>query len=315
VPHASIHSTNDAINDVDWYSFTVTGQSGGNVDLDIDCAMNCGASFDPVLALFDSNGTLIAWDDDITVTDPGSAHTNCPAGDFTDSNRHMIAVQANFTPDRSGNLGSTQAGVDKSVLIKTNTIKLTEGPDIQVIDGNACNKGGAELQLPTDPFVCDVNGDGVIDANLVNDPACIGEDLTFQDYRVYLRLVGKLKTGIGVTTCADENTVDVNGDGVVDNTVICSTENVIRVRSAGSKFEDVTRELLTLCIDTLADGSLDDMCDARYGIFDPALQDAFWQWNADGKAHAQLVFVPLPDWASEDLLTARHKPSRYRTGD
>jgi len=25
VPHASIHSTNDAINDVDWYSFTVTG--------------------------------------------------------------------------------------------------------------------------------------------------------------------------------------------------------------------------------------------------------------------------------------------------
>jgi hypothetical protein len=30
---------------------------------------------------------------------------NCPSGDFTDSNRHMIAVQANFTPpDGSGDL-------------------------------------------------------------------------------------------------------------------------------------------------------------------------------------------------------------------
>lgn len=220
---------------------------------------------------------------------------HCPAGDFTDSNRHMIAVQASFTPDGSGNLDATQAGTDKNLIIRTNTIKLTQGDDIQVIDGNACNKGGAELMLPADPFVCDVDGDSVIDANLVNDPSCVGENLQFQEYRVFLRLVGKLGTRIGVTTCADENTVDVNGDGAVDDTVICSTENVIRVRSAGSKFEDVTRQLLTLCVDTLADGNLDGACDARYGIFDPAIEDAFWQWNTDGKAHAQLVFVPLPD--------------------
>jgi len=215
---------------------------------------------------------------------------NCPAGDFTDSNRHMIAVQANFTPDGSGNLGSTQAGTDKNSIIRINTIKLTEGPDIQVIDGNACNKGGAELMLPADPFVCDVDGDGVIDANLVNDPACVGENLQFQEYRVFIRLVGKLRTGIGVTTCADE-AIDIDGDGVVEDTVICSTENVVRVRAAGSKFEDVTRQLLTLCLDTDLNGT----CDTRYGIFDPALSDAFWQWNTQGKAHAQLVFVPLPD--------------------
>jgi len=216
---------------------------------------------------------------------------NCPAGDFTDSNRHMIAVQANFTPDGSGILDTTQAGADKNLIIKTNTIKLTEGSDIQVIDGNACDKGGAELMLPADPFVCDADGDGAIDANRVNDPACVGENLQFQEYRVFLRLVGRLGTGIGVTTCADENTVDVNGDGVIDDTVICSTENVVRVRGAGSKFEDVTRQLLTICVDTDGNGT----CDARYGIFDPALEDAFWQWNTAGKAHAQLVFVPLPD--------------------
>src|SRR5215471_732797 len=60
---------------------------------------------------------------------------HCPAGDFTDSNRHTIAVQASFTPDGSGDLGATQAGTNKDLILKTNTIKLTEGPDIQVVDG------------------------------------------------------------------------------------------------------------------------------------------------------------------------------------
>jgi hypothetical protein len=213
---------------------------------------------------------------------------NCPAGDFTDSNRHMIAVQANFTPDGSGDLGSTQAGKDKNDIIKINTIKLTQGPDIQVLDGNACNKDSAELMLPADPFACDGDGDGVLDA--VNDPACIGENLEFQEYRVFIRLVGRLDTGIGVTTCADE-AIDIDGDGVIEDTVICSTENVVRVRAAGSKFEDVTRQLLTLCLDTDLSGT----CDTRLGIFDQALSDVFWQWNTSGKAHAQLVFVPQPD--------------------
>src|SRR5262245_33444264 len=169
---------------------------------------------------------------------------HCPAGDFTDSSRHMIAVQADFTPDGSGNLGTTQAGISKDLLIRSNTIGLTQGPDFHVVDGNACSKGGAEMVLPTDPFVCDTDGDGRVDANLVNDPSCIGEDLTFQEYRVFVRLVGKPGTGIGVTSCATENSIDLNGDGVVDDTVLCSTENVVRVRSKTAKFEDVTRQLL-----------------------------------------------------------------------
>ena len=220
---------------------------------------------------------------------------NCPAGDFTDSNRHMIAVQADFTPNDSGDLGSTQAGQDAKTIVRTNTIKLTQGPEIRVVDGNACSKGGAELMLPADPFLCDTDGDGAVDPDSINDPTCIGEDLEFQEYQVFVRLVGRLGTRIGVTTCADENTVDVNGDGVADDTVICSTENVIRTRTAGGKFEDVTRQLLTLCLDTLADGNLDGTCDERRSIFDTDLAGAFWQWNTLGKAHAQLVFVPLPD--------------------
>src|SRR4029450_426809 len=65
------------------------------------------------------------------------AFDNCPAGDFIDSNRHMIAVKANFDPyssDPSQPLTGTQAGKLASALIKTNTIALKEGSDFQVLD-------------------------------------------------------------------------------------------------------------------------------------------------------------------------------------
>jgi hypothetical protein len=213
------------------------------------------------------------------------AYDNCPAGDFTDSNRHMIAVKANFVanPDVDNPLTSTQAGKLVSEMIKTNTIALTPGinfQDIQVLDGNACNKGGAELQLPPDPYTCPET-----------DPYCLNTDPTFQEYKVYVRLVGKPKTAIGVTTCATE-TVDV--DGVTQDIIACSTENVVKVRMTGKgamSFDDVSKELLTICLDTDADGK----CNIRYPLFAAPLTDYFWQWNTQGKAHAQLVFIPVAD--------------------
>ena len=219
---------------------------------------------------------------------------NCPSGDFTDSNRHMIAVEADFHAD---DLGYTQAGNDKNSMIKQNTIKLIQGSDFEVFDGNACgSKQGAAFILPADPFYCDSNGDGQIDENeTMNDPDCINEDLSFQEYNVFIRLVGAKGTGVGITTCADETAdYDLNGNGTLgDDIILCSTENVIQMRSTGkmAKFEDVTRQLLTLCLDT------DDTpgCDTRYPLFADELEDYFWQWNTDGKAHAQLVFIPIPD--------------------
>src|SRR5512139_34792 len=72
------------------------------------------------------------------------AFDNCPAGDFTGSNRHMIAVQADFgTIDPESGTTSTQAGKLVSQFVNTNTIALTPTPEalgntFQVIDGNAC---------------------------------------------------------------------------------------------------------------------------------------------------------------------------------
>ncbi len=103
------------------------------------------------------------------------AYDICPAGDFTGSNRHHIAVQANYSLDQKGKLA-----VD---IVRTNTIKLTSsgvGGDFQVLDGNACSnrgKDGAELLLPID-----VN-------NCADD--CPIDDPTFTEYRVYVRLVGQ----------------------------------------------------------------------------------------------------------------------------
>ena len=213
------------------------------------------------------------------------AFDNCPAGDFTDSNRHMIAVKANYgTIDPENGTTSNQAGTLARDIVRTNTIALTQGADFQVIDGNACSKGGAEFMLPANPYTCPTD-----------DPYCLNTDPTFQEYRVYVRLVGKPNTAIGVTTCAVDPLDPATED---DDIIVCSTENVIKVRSTGKdamRFDDVSKELLTICLDTMIDGNLDGNCDIRYALFDPALYSYFWQWNTQGKAHAQLVFIPIAD--------------------
>lgn len=197
-----------------------------------------------------------------------TAFDNCPAGDFTGSNRHEIAVKENYQVMK-GSLGSNQGGTLKDNILKQNTIALSPSPtgDFEVVDGNACDSNGAELLLPQD-----VSG----------------------TYKVYVRLVGAPGTGVGITTCADELTlVDANNNGTPGE-IVCSTENVIQFRTsgkggAGLKFTDYTSQLLTLCLDTNSDG----VCDVRLALFDPALTNYFWQWNTDGRAHAQLVFIQV----------------------
>lgn len=200
------------------------------------------------------------------------AFDNCPAGDFTGSSRHQIAVKASYQVI-SGDLGSNQAGTLKQNLLKQNTILLapSDAGEFRVADGNACGQGdGAELILPRD---------------------------IYGKYRVYVRLVGAPGTGIGVTNCATElDLTDSDGDGAVEE-ILCSTENVIEFRASGSggkglKFTDYTKELLTVCIDTFTDGNFDGECDVRVALFDTQLEYYFWQWNTQGRAHAQLVFVP-----------------------
>jgi len=68
-PHASVTTTADAFDDVDWFFFTAL--AGSTVDVDLDCGAACGGFVDSVMALFDETGTLIAHGDDSDL-DPGS---------------------------------------------------------------------------------------------------------------------------------------------------------------------------------------------------------------------------------------------------
>jgi len=200
------------------------------------------------------------------------AFDTCPAGDFTGSNRHMIAVEADYQVIE-GDLTSNQGGTAKQDIVKQNTIKLAPSAEgeFQVLDGNACGAGdGAELLLPEN---------------------------VYGKYSVYVRLVGAPNTAVGITSCAQElDESDFDGDGTQEE-ILCSTENVVEFRGSGAggaglKFTDYTKELLTVCLDTYDDGNFDGACDVRLGLFDPALEYYFWQWNTQGRAHAQLVFVP-----------------------
>jgi len=212
------------------------------------------------------------------------AYDICPAGDFTGSNRHHIAVQADYSLDQNGNLAGS--------IVRTNTIKLTSSGvdgDFQVLDGNACanrGKDGAELMLPINVDNC--------------EGECPVEDPTFTQYRVYVRLVGQPGSGIDVTTCAEETDDTIFNDNTGDTgdlNILCSTESVVEVRETGGKkmrFTDYSKQLLTICLDTYDDGNFDGVCDERVGLFDSRLTEYFWQWNTNGRAHAQLVFKPVP---------------------
>lgn len=199
---------------------------------------------------------------------------NCPAGEFTNSNTHRIAVRADVNDNPNGNQAST--------LVRQNDIMLTAG-EFQVLDGNACIDGVAAFQLPYNPFTC---------TGQINPDLCINDDLTFQSYEVYARLVGKPDTGVNVTTCATDNEEVITDDTDV---IVCSTENYVEVRQKGNgskpTFTNQSKALLTLCWDTDGNGT----CDLRLALFDPRLEDYFWNWNTTGKAHAQLFFLAIPD--------------------
>jgi hypothetical protein len=188
---------------------------------------------------------------------------NCPSGD---PNGHRIAVKADVN-----DLDKVK-GADPSTLIRQNDIMLTEGP-FQVLSSNACKNGTASFQLPANP--CSDLG-----------TSCSVDNPAFQNYEVYGRLVGKPGTGVNVTTCATDTTT---------NTIVCSTESWISVRASGKnsspKFTNVSRELLSVCLDTDGNGK----CDQRIALFSGGLEDFFWNWDTTGKAHAQLFFVALPD--------------------
>ena len=189
----------------------------------------------------------------------------CSGDDLTGSNRHTIQVLLNHSDDTTGLY---------TELDRRNKIFLSEGP-FQVLDGNACDKGGAAFQLPANPYTCDLN----------LDPNC--ENPTFQAYTVWLRELGKPGGNGSMTTCA----AGAGADGILgtpDDEIVCSSEQVVLVRKTGkSTFRDVTKELTTMYVDIDADTAME-----RVGIFDPLFYGYFWDYDNNGLRLVQLRFYP-----------------------
>lgn len=168
-------------------------------------------------------------------------------------NLNLIGVPKGKTADMTGSNGH-RIFVPLSGNCKIN---LSIG-DFQVLDGN-CTDGPAAFQLPNP----DPDNDGVT------------------AYSVYARALGKPGGSAVATTCLTD------AAGVE----WCSTENVVLIRSTGkSTFANVSKQLLTLCLDTDGDGT----CDVRVGLFDDATADYFWSYDNSGLKLAQLRFYEIP---------------------
>jgi hypothetical protein len=202
------------------------------------------------------------------------AFENCPQGEFLDSHRHQIAVKANH----QGN------ATNKSE--KTNKIFLRSGEDFWVQDGNACDKGGAQFELPITDANCSNCGHVTPDS----DP-----EPTFTEYEVRARMVGQPGGKVTVTSCTEMLVEDENGgDPTLESFCSVGENNVwVGERKVGSgktqnKWDNVSTELLTVCIDTTGNGS----CDQRIGLFDSSGKDYWWNWDTEKRPHVQLVFFP-----------------------
>ena len=181
--------------------------------------------------------------------------TTCSPADLTDTSRHTIQVllvggdQADFLN------GKLATGISKK-----NKIYLSESTDgsFTVLDGNACDADGAMFSLPA--------------------PG---------GYDIYARALGKPGGGATMTTCA----TGVGDDGVLDTAddeIVCSTDNVVFLRTKGKQtFTNVTTQLTTITADVDGDGTLDTV-----NIFDPSLYDYFWNFENRGLRLAQLRFYP-----------------------
>jgi len=198
------------------------------------------------------------------------AFAECPDGDFAGSRRHQLSIQADYT------------GIATDDTVRANKIFLSSGPGFLVHDGNACDETGAYLQLP------------VTAANCRN---CDSPTMTFREYEVRARVVGKPGGRATITSCVETIEIDPVTQAEIA-TQLCSVgQDNIRVatRNTGggktqNEWQNVSAELLTVCVDTSGDGA----CDDRVGLFDSVGEGYWWNFDTAGHPHLQLVFRAVP---------------------
>ena len=146
--------------------------------------------------------------------------------------------------------------------------------------------GNTRINLGEGAFdILDANGTDGTAAFQLPDPDPDGDGETW--YGVYIRLKGKPNGGMNITTCA---TADWDNDPTTPTEELCSLEVKVLVRGTGKpRVENVSRELLTLCVDT--DGDL--RCDERVFLFDDRAEDYLWSVDNFGLRNAEVRFLEI----------------------
>ena len=129
----------------------------------------------------------------------------------------------------------------------------------EVLDGNACDQGGALLQLPID---------------------------VSNTWQAYARALSAPNTSMNITSCA----IDAGLDGMVgtaDDIVACSTGNaLVLTRKTGKPVTiNATDELLYVCV-----GGTGDSCQGgtKVPIFSTLYEGYFWDVDNFGLRNAQI---------------------------
>jgi hypothetical protein len=179
--------------------------------------------------------------------------TNCAGSDLTGSNRHTIQVLLNVQSDET------------QIIDKTNKIFLQPGPNgsqPQVLDGNACDRGGALFQLPLDVSTT---------------------------WTAYARALSKPGGRMNMTTCSVDLGLD-GLEGTTDDIILCSGTPLVLQRKSGRPVTiNATDELLFICV-----GSTQDNCAGGTQV--PIFADVnflyFWDIDNFGLRNAQIRFYP-----------------------
>ena len=190
-------------------------------------------------------------------------------------NLNIIGVENPKTAPMTGSDRHTIfVGLGRKASV-TSSIYLAPGP-FDVCDGNAFDAAhsctgdvianqGAVFQLPCNSAVS-------TDTGCVNGGA---------DYAIWGRALGKPGGSVSIKTCGTDDT----------GALVCSTVSALFVRGKGkSTFFDVTTSLTTVnaCFDVAGVVTCETI-----SLFDPVLQDFFWQYSNNGLRLLQLRFYPL----------------------
>jgi hypothetical protein len=189
-------------------------------------------------------------------------------------------------------LGNGFPGNGQGTLYKMNVIGHPGSLSSDIIGGAGKRifvrlNGNTRILLSPGPFdILDANGTDGTAAFQLPDPDPDGDGTTW--YGVYIRPKGKPGTSMRMTTCG---TGDFDKDPTTPDEELCSLEVAVLVRGKGKpSVQNVSKELLTMCVDT--DGDL--KCDERIFLFDDRASNYLWSVDNLGLRNAEVRFLEIP---------------------